>query len=150
MPLVRSSGAHLIGMKVFCMINGLGRWGSFGSWDLGWGQGQGRGDHGVTTFALRESLWKGNCVLMNCWGCRRPCCGVTDKLLKGKYLANVLSNFQCAYFCLKHGPVSEAPLTLLFQSRDLALIFRHAACVKVTEVESGESFVLLLIHQRRK
>lgn len=30
MPLVRSSGAYLIGMKVFCMINGLGRWGALG------------------------------------------------------------------------------------------------------------------------
>ena len=74
---------------------------------------------------------------MNCWGCRRPCCGVTDKLLKGKYVTNVLSNFQYAYFhVLKHGPVSVAPVTLLFQGRNLALIFPLATCVKVTEVVS--------------
>lgn len=33
-------------MKVFCMIDGLSRCRGCGSWDLGWGQGQGRGDHG--------------------------------------------------------------------------------------------------------
>lgn len=64
MPLVKRS--HVIGMKVFCMINGLGRLGGLGSWDLGWGQGQGHGDHGVTPF-MQEGLLMGFSVLMNCW-----------------------------------------------------------------------------------
>lgn len=37
MPLVKSSRANLIGMKVFCMINGLGRVG--GLWVMGSGLG---------------------------------------------------------------------------------------------------------------